>query len=258
MTDFLITSDKIIKGMNFAIGHANSLLITSEELFNQKKHAESTALAILSYEESAKANWLLRKLQEDNGVTKKDWKSLLDHDFKLSQLEKENMKMIDEMSDAEMKIYLDFQQETVQKIAEKSKEEAISKRKDLLEILKKFNKIKKLCFYSDWDDTEKKWKSFRVFPKDDQYAMNYTIIHLAENLLGRIIFLKDLHENPSKSAGIKGVVPDVEKNQIIELEDHSNDIENRKSFQDLQAHFENSKKYEPLLAKGWIALKKYF
>ena len=64
--------------------------------------------------------------------------------------------------------------------------------------------------------------------------MNYAIINLADNLLARTIFLKDLYENPSKSSGIKGVIPDVEKNQIIELEDHKEDIENRKSFQTLQ------------------------
>ena len=87
--------------------------------------------------------------------------------------------------------------------------------------------------------------------------MNYSIIMLAENLLCRVIFMKDLYENPSKSTGIKGVIPDVEKNEIIVLEDHK-EIEKRKSFQALKFHFENSKKNELLQAKGLIALRKYF
>lgn len=258
MSDFLIPSEKIREGMKLAIGHAISLLTTSGELFNQKKYPESTPLSILSYEESAKASWLLRNLEVGGGITEKDWKSLLHHDFKLVQLEKENLKMIDDMSEAEMKIYLDFQQESIQSIAEKSKEDAITKRKDLLNILEKFDKIKQLCFYSDWDSNENKWKSFRMFPKNDQYSMNYAIINLADNLLGRTIFLKDLYENPSKSSGIKRVIPDVEKNQIIELEDHKEDIENRKSFQTLQSHFKESKENEILIAQGLTALKKYF
>jgi len=258
MGDFLIPPEKILDGMNFAIGHVISLLTTSGELFNQKKYPESTPLAILSYEESAKASWLLRNLEVEGGITEKNWKSLVHHNFKLIQLEKENLKMINNMSEAEMKIYLDFQQETVQSIAEKSREDAITKRKDLLEILEKFDKIKQLCFYSDWDSKENKWKSFRIFPQNDQYAVNYAIINLADNLLSRTIFLKDLYENPSKSSGIKGVIPDVEKNQIIELEDHKEDIENRKSFQTLQSHLKESKKNEIIIAQGLTALKKYF
>jgi len=258
MDKFLIPSEKILQGMNFAMGHAISLLTTSGELFNQKKYPESTPLAILSYEESAKASWLLRHLEEKRGVTKEDWKSLSDHKFKLTQLENDNLKMINNMSSTEIQIYLDFQQETAQDIAENSKEDAMTKRNDLLEILGKFDKVKQNCFYSNWDSTKKKWKSFRMFPKDDQYAMNYSIINLAENLLARTIFLKDLYENPSKSSGIKGVIPDVEKNQIIELEDHKEDIENRKSFQNLKSHFEDSKENEILGAKGWSALRKYF
>jgi len=70
--------------------------------------------------------------------------------------------------------------------------------------------------------------------------------------------MKDLYENPSKSSGIKAIIPDVEKNEIIELEDHKEDIEKRKSFQNLNFHFEKTKKNDSLLARGWFLLKKYF
>ena len=143
MYNFLIPTEKILNGINLALQHSVSLLNASGELFNNKKYSSSIPLAILSYEESAKASWLLKTLEGDTGITKEDWKSLVSHDFKLVQLEKENLKMIDSMSSAEMKIYLDFQQENAEDIAEKSKEDAISKRKDLLGILNKFEKTAK-------------------------------------------------------------------------------------------------------------------
>lgn len=253
----MIPPEKIIDGINLALQYSDSLYETSSELFNKKNFLQSTPLAILSYEEAAKANWLLIKLEEKSGVTKEDWKSLRDHKFKLTKLEKNNFEKINKMSDAEMKIYLEFQQDTFEKISEKSKEHAINKRKDLLDVLDKFEKVKEICFYSNWDLSEKKWKSFHIFPKDDQHAMNYLIIMLAENLLLRVNFMKDLYENPSQSSGIKEVIADVEKNEIILLEDHK-EIEKRESFRALKTHFEQSIKNEVVLAKGLIALRKYF
>jgi len=186
MDDFLIPTEKIFNGINLALQHSVSLLNASGELFNNKKYPSSIPLAILSYEESAKASWLLKNLKEKRGITKEDWKSLVHHDFKLIQLEKDNLEMINSMSDAEMKIYLDFQRENVESIAEKSKEDAISKRKDLLDILNKFEKIKENCFYSNWDQNEKKWKSFHMFPEEEQYAMNYSVLNFALNFKSRL------------------------------------------------------------------------
>jgi len=85
--------------------------------------------------------------------------------------------------------------------------------------------------------------------------MNYLIIHLAENLLLRVIYLRDLHKNPSKSAGIEKVIADNE--EIILVEDHK-EIEKRKSFKALKSHLDDPKKNELILAKGLSALKKYF
>lgn len=257
MADYLIPPEKIRDGINLALLYSISLLNSSGELFNKRKYQQSIPLAILAYEESAKANWLLIHLEEKRGVTREDWKSLRDHKFKLTQLEKDILKRLDNMSDAEMKIYLQFQQESAKEIAETSKEDAIKKRNDLLDILDKFEKIKEICLYSNWDQNEKKWKSFHKFSEQEQYAMSYSILNLAENLLGRVIFMKDLYENPSKSAGIKDVVADVKKNEIILLEDHK-DIEQRKSFQTLKSHFEDTKKNERLLANGLFVLRKYF
>ena len=97
-----------------------------------------------------------------------------------------------------------------------------------------------------------------MFPEEEQFAMSYSVLNLTENLFLRTVYMKDLHENPSKSSGIKAVIPDVEKNEIIELEDHKEDIEKRKSFKNLNFHFEKTKKNEPLLARGLFLLKKYF
>lgn len=257
MVTFLIPPEKILDGINLALHNSDLLLETSVELFNKKNYQQSTPLAILSYEEAAKANWLLRNLEEKRGVSKEDWKSITDHKFKLTQLEKNNLEEINNMSDAEMKIYLKFQQDTVEMISEKSKEHAINKRKDLLEVLDKFQKVKEICFYSNWDLNEKKWKSFQMFPEPDQQAMNYFVNNLAENLFLRVNYKIDLYENPSKSNGIKDVIPDVEKNEIIVLENHE-EIKKRKSFQRLKKHFEYSKKNEFLMAKGLIALRKHF
>jgi len=167
MDDFLIPKANMLNGINLALQHSVSLLNASGELFNNKKYSVSIPLSILSYEESAKASWMLKKLQENTGITKKNWNSLIRHDFKLVELEKENLKMIDSMSEAEMKIYLDFQREKTKDIAEKSKEEAINKRKDLLGILNKFEKIKENCFYSNWNPFERKWKSIHMFSEED-------------------------------------------------------------------------------------------
>lgn len=258
MDNFLIPPEKILDGINLALRYSLSLLNSSGNLYNQKKYQQSIPLAILSYEEAAKANWLLIHLQEEKGITREDWKSLRDHKFKLVQLENYNLKKINNMSDAEMKIYLNFQNETIADIAEKSKEHAIKKREELLEILDKFEKVKEICFYSNWDLSEKKWKSFHMLHEEDQYAMNYSILNLAQNLIARVIFMKELHENPSKPTGIKDVIADVEKNEIIVLEDHKEDIEKRKSYQDIKSNLEESKKNEPLVAKGFIAFRKYF
>jgi len=74
----------------------------------------------------------------------------------------------------------------------------------------------------------------------------------------RVVFLKDLFESPSKPSGIKEIIPDIEKNQIIELEDHEKDMEKRESIWNLYSHFDNTKKNEPILAKGLDILRKNF
>jgi AbiV family abortive infection protein len=258
MPDFLIPQENLRSGIKIAIHYSAKLITTSGKLFNEKEYQSSIPFAILAYEEGAKANWLLKHLEKEKGITQKEWQTLQHHKFKLIELEKYNLEMIDDMSEAEMEIYLNFQKEQDKEIAEKSKDDALKKRKDLLEVLAKFEKIKESCFYSDWDSGEKKWKAFGMIPKEDQYAISYAIIYLADNLLLRIIFMRDLFENPSKPKGIKRIIADTEKDRIIELYDHKEDMEKRKTVKDLKLHYEESKRNAPVIAKGLSCIRKYF
>lgn len=134
------------------------LLSDSRKLYDEKRFVSSIALSILAYEEVGKMDFIRMKIKNECDILEKEWKEMSSygsHSYKLISFYQFALEDVQKLSEDEFNRIVEEEKKRgsivkFKKLSElKEGEEIIKKR------FRKFNDIKKACFYEDWKD--EKW-----------------------------------------------------------------------------------------------------
>lgn len=137
----LIPNQDIPEGVRLAIKNAKSLLEEAQLLYNNKRFARSTALAILAYEEIAKAAILRDKWHKGEGISKHQWeKRIKEHVQKAKIAYQQFVEGIDDL--------------TKKTLDRKIIDSLLSSMTGTAQNMKT---LRESCIYVDWDSKNRKW-----------------------------------------------------------------------------------------------------
>ncbi len=197
-SDF-IPFEKTREGLKKCHAVVNRLITDAELLLKHGRYSSATALAILAYEETSKANELRMKAKTGEGISIKDWKKMSSgrgsHEVKLTNMLKQKEERVSK--------YTPSQAEFLKNIDEflglpyvdlTSQRSYISKMK---KIFPKFNFVKQDCFYLDWDEENQKWSYFdSKFNENTKKAIAHSIILEVKHTTALQKFVIDLPKKP--------------------------------------------------------------
>jgi len=189
MTEFLIPPEKMKEGFDKETKHIESLLESSEILFNAKKFSSSLSLSILAHEEIAKLRLIRHHYRNETGITKKEWFDMKkggSHKKKLMGPSIERKKHLEQMGEARFEAARYIKRLVGDPMADLS----YSQMKDTDDpaIMGKLDDVKQDCFYLDW--VNQKWSSISTkISKNQIEAMAHVNLEITKWFLNQTVLL---------------------------------------------------------------------
>ena len=146
-----IKNKDIWSGIRCSLKYGQTLMEHSDLLYRNAKYQSSIPLAHLSFEEASKCAQLCKLFDSKKNITEKYWKKMLINHDKKSKYFLEAILSLQSLSHKDNVVTNSNQIRTVsyRKYFEKFQK-----------YVDNFNKLKFLCFYSDWDPIKKEWVGF--------------------------------------------------------------------------------------------------
>ncbi|MDE1829489.1 MAG: AbiV family abortive infection protein [Thaumarchaeota archaeon] len=187
----LIPIKKLVEGFNKSREHIGEILNDCKLLYGKKRFVSCMGLAILAQEELVKMNLLRNHISEQKSIQKENWKAFSQygsHSSKLTALYKEADKETEKLSEAVYNIIVQNYKKLGSGIKYRSSYSEIKKSSKIaLQRLESLNKIKKACWYLDWENCDWLTLSTNYTEKDLHILANYllqlTMSQYAEQML---------------------------------------------------------------------------
>lgn len=192
----LANNDEVKEGFEKCHKIINRLLNDSELLLKNGRFSSAASLAILASEEVGKGEFLRKKVRNNEGLTKKEWREISfggkSHLAKLQALLDTKLELEKEYSSKGKASHLP---KTLSKLGIQVNSDVKSETeytKYLFEkIFPAFNLVKQDCFYLNWDGRAKKWMYFdnRFDEKTKKEIVNFLIKETRHNsLIQKLMF----------------------------------------------------------------------
>jgi len=163
VTEF-ISPKKVKEGMEKSHKVINRLLNDAELLLKHGRYPASVSCAILAYEEEAKADYLRKKAQKNEGITKTEWNDLTAspgmHTRKLTSLTKRRSERIQRFQDKDNELFGFLNQALLGLPGGGNVSNAKRVFSELNRVFPKLNSMKQDCFYLEWDSGNGNWSYF--------------------------------------------------------------------------------------------------
>ncbi|WOV92379.1 MAG: AbiV family abortive infection protein [Candidatus Nitrosoabyssus spongiisocia] len=167
---------EIWDGIRHSSKYAKSLMDHSDILRKNCEYQSAISLACLSFEESSKCAQLCKFHFEKKDITKDYWDNNL-------HSHKGKTKYFTEQLLSQQSLTRDEYEQTIKGLKNTAityDQQTSSHYANLFKKLdiyaRNFHKLKLLCFYSNWDETNKKWISFEDIP-DKEHLADFVIDH---------------------------------------------------------------------------------
>lgn len=255
MASEFIQWDDLPDGMHLAMRYAEYFLNMAKKLHGDNEFQLSLPCAILAFEESSKADHLDENRQEGFGISYEEWKSIRDHEYKLTEAEKQTKRILETKSDA----FVAMQGSILKGIGLSGiydRKTAIMVKQKQIEIYSRFSTIKERCFYSNWNKHKKKWESLNDMKQDEKKLLSLYILNLAEHKYLLTKFGIEAHENPFKKPTNEDIssLKKMEEFNQARIQHH----QKMKSVQEMQDFDKKTEESLEELQKGLIILNRYF
>ncbi|MDE2588065.1 MAG: AbiV family abortive infection protein [Patescibacteria group bacterium] len=255
MTSEFIPYDNLRDGLHLAMQYAEYFLNMSKKLHDNNEFQISIPYAILAFEESSKAHHLDDNRFEGLGISDEEWKSIRNHEYKLTDAEKQTKKELENQTDA----FVNWQGSVMEGLGLNGihdRKIAIMVKQKQIEIYSRFSTIKERCFYANWNKRKNNWESLNGMTDDEKRLLSMYILNLAEHKYLLAKFAIEAHENPFRKPpkGIEFSYKETSKYLQEKLEHH-------KALKSVQEMRDFDKKTESILneaSKGLDVLNKYF
>lgn len=165
----LIPKEKLHEGFEKCFEHVANLLSDSRKMHDDKRFVSSIALSILAFEEIGKLDFIRTYINKNTDITKEDWdefSSYGSHSFKLLSFYQLALDDVKRLGKEGYDKVVEEEKKKGSPIKHKTYAEIINAEATLKTSLKKYNSIKKACFYLDWK--EKDWFSITTFYSDHE------------------------------------------------------------------------------------------
>lgn len=183
MTDDFIPVEQTLLGAYAALEYAQTFFTQSEELFKQKKFQASIPLATISMEESLKGTELSINFRHSEPVTKENWEKLKEHKHKLTHVKNFAIEKIESSTEEEEQKAKEELRKGGIDMGEITGKEVAAHTKKLNFLHSHFQKLREMCFYSDWNKSEGTWNVFSGISEDRQEALAFFVLEEAERSL---------------------------------------------------------------------------
>lgn len=160
----LIPKEKLQEGFEQCYNHVALLLSDSKKLYDERRFVSSISLAILAYEEIGKLELIRIHLYEKSDITEEQWKELSafgSHFFKLLTFYQRALDAIKRLGKEGYDRIVEDEKKRGSQVKFKTFEEIINNEATFKTSIKKFNSVKKSCFYLDWKNND--WFSITSF-----------------------------------------------------------------------------------------------
>lgn len=189
VTEF-ISPKRVKEGMEKSHKVINRLLNDAELLLKHGRYPASVSCTILAYEEAAKADYLRKKAQKNEGITKTEWNDLTAspgvHTRKLTSLTKRRSERIQRFQDKDGELFRILNQAFGFPSGGNIRN-AKHVFSELNRVFPKLNSMKQDCFYLEWNATGDNWSYFdkRFNEKTKKAIAESLIMESRRELLGQ-------------------------------------------------------------------------
>ena len=243
-------------GVNISKDKADEYFEESKIYYTNEKYTLSILFSIFCLEESSKIIHLMHAFNDKQDISSEEWKDLTTHDYKLIQTEKEVIEYTKERSEVDLQMDVMHLKAAGLEFTAETKEEHIQVKTLQKEVQQKFEKVKQVCLYADWNKHKNNWFDFNSIPKQGQKHLALFIHFTAEEKYLLASLTLEYYHNPfPKMSEIPLSRMDLLANYLERKIKHSQNLETTKKMKD----FETRGKHDQIeLQKGFDVLRKYF
>jgi AbiV family abortive infection protein len=200
MDNILIPNNKLLEGSYLCLCSSVYFLGQGSNLFKKKAYQASIPFLTICVEESLKGSELALKFRGDGDVNIKEWKKLITHKFKLSNLPSSALDTLRKMSKSQMSMTaqafnIDLKSIDVIDILKNQSSDT--------EALPQFKKLRELCFYVDWNKEKDSWMKFSEIPESKQNNITYYVLREAMGFKNHLEYMIERGVNTRREKGIK-------------------------------------------------------
>lgn len=138
----------------------------------------------------------MHALNDEQDLSLEEWEDLTKHDYKLIQTEKDVIEHTKERSEVDLQIDVMHLRAAGLEFTTESKEEHIQAKTLEKEAQQKFEKVKEVCLYADWNKHKKEWFDFNSIPKQGQKHLALFINFMAEQKYLLASLTLEYYHNP--------------------------------------------------------------
>jgi len=160
----LIPKEKLRQGFKKCREHILSLLSDSKSLYDSDRYLSSIGLSILANEEVGKLNLIRAHIVQNSDIVESEWNEMSkfgSHSFKLTSFYQHSLEDVMKLGKDQYDKTVEEERKRGNKIKFRKFSEVVKHQQILKNRLKKFNEIKKACFYVDWKNSD--WFSASSF-----------------------------------------------------------------------------------------------
>jgi len=179
----LIPKEKLAEGFVRCSLHIQSLIESSQILFDKENYSASTAMSILAFEETTKLHLINNYIKQGKGISENDWNKITIlpgvHSHKLTGAITDYKKTLSEMGSEKF-----YSHEVISSVEfndptpHRDYYQLIASLSGIEEILSKLNKVKQDCFYLNWKNCE--WLTYNNFSDIQRKAFAFVNLNLAK------------------------------------------------------------------------------
>lgn len=188
-SEVLINTGDMAVGFYLCLNNSEKFLKISKQLLNSKDYQASIPIATISIEEAMKGLEIVIKFSKNQGITADDWDRLMSHKHKLTNVLQWAIDNLKSRSEDDLNKTKDELSKTGLKY-EGSLDAGIRRLERSLAAYGHFQKLREICFYSNWDKQNSKWTIFDELAEEKQEALAFFIVTEAQirlNFLRRFI-----------------------------------------------------------------------